>query len=89
MGRSQEDGAVVDNQGRVFGVSNLRVADASIFPSITNGNLNAPVIMVAERISDLVLGRKPLAAATFDVCSEPWRPTTTANSDRERTPICP
>jgi hypothetical protein len=49
MGKSLDDGAVVDSQGRVFGVNNLRVADASIFPQITNGNLNAPVIMVAER----------------------------------------
>ena len=51
------DGAVVDPEGRVHSVDNLRVVDASIFPHITNGNLNAPTIMVAERISDLIQGR--------------------------------
>lgn len=77
-----------DNKGLVFGVNNLRIADASIFPSITNGNLNAPVIMVAERISDFVLGREPLAAASFDDGKEPWRPTAT-DTDREKDPISP
>jgi len=47
--------AVVDPQGCVHGIDNLRVVDASIFPHITNGNLNAPTIMVAERIADLIL----------------------------------
>lgn len=86
MGRSLNDGAVVDNQGRVFGVDNLRVVDASIFPSITNGNLNAPVIMVAERISDFILEREPLATARFDNGREPWHPPS-AHTDREREPI--
>ena len=52
-----DDSAVVDTQGRVHGVDGLRVVDASIFPHITNGNLNAPVIMVAERIADLMVER--------------------------------
>ena len=46
--------AVVDPRGKVHGVDNLRIADASIFPKITNGNLNAPTIMVAERIADFI-----------------------------------
>jgi len=52
MGTDSE--AVVDPAGRVRGVSALRVVDASIFPHITNGNLNAPTIMVAERMADLI-----------------------------------
>ncbi len=50
-----DDGAVVDAAGLVRGVSGLRVVDASIMPEITNGNLNAPVVMMAEKISDSML----------------------------------
>ena len=50
-----DDSAVVDAAGLVRGVSGLRVVDASIMPEITNGNLNAPVIMMAEKISDSML----------------------------------
>ena len=50
-------GAVVDPEGRVAGAPGLRVADASIFPRITNGNLNAPSMMTGERMADLLLGR--------------------------------
>lgn len=49
--------AVVDPQGCVHGTTGLRVVDASIFPHITNGNLNAPTIMVAERMADLIRGK--------------------------------
>jgi choline dehydrogenase len=68
MGRRDDPMAVVDPQGRVIGVEALRVADSSIFPRITNGNLNAPTIMVAEKIADHVLGRPPLPRANL----EPW-----------------
>ncbi|MEL7013505.1 MAG: choline dehydrogenase [Pseudomonadota bacterium] len=57
MGRADDPGAVVDPQGRVIGVDALRVADSSLFPRITNGNLNAPSIMLGEKMSDHVLGR--------------------------------
>ncbi len=57
MGAADDPGAVVDPMGRVIGVEGLRVADSSIFPRITNGNLNAPSIMVGEKIADHVLGR--------------------------------
>ena len=60
LGRHDDPQAVVDPQARVIGVERLRVADSSIFPRITNGNLNAPSIMVGERIADLILGRPPL-----------------------------
>jgi choline dehydrogenase len=52
----------------VIGVQGLRVADSSIFPRITNGNLNAPSIMVGEKVSDLLLGRDPLAPDN----AQPW-----------------
>jgi choline dehydrogenase len=53
--------AVVDGQGRVRGVEALRVVDASIMPTLTSGNINAPVIMLAEKLADAILGREPPA----------------------------
>jgi choline dehydrogenase len=49
--------AVVDSNTRVRGIDRLRVIDSSIFPVITNGNLNAPTIMTAERAADLIKGK--------------------------------
>ena len=68
MGRADDPSAVVDPEGRVIGVDALRVADSSVFPRITNGNLNAPSIMVGEKMSDHLLEREPLSRSN-DV---PW-----------------
>ena len=68
MGRRDDPMAVVDPACRVIGVEGLRVADSSIFPRITNGNLNGPSIMVGEKASDHILGKEPLSPAN----SEPW-----------------
>jgi choline dehydrogenase len=57
MGSGDDPMAVVDEETRVIGVERLRVADSSIFPQITNGNLNAPSIMVGEKASDHILNR--------------------------------
>jgi choline dehydrogenase len=54
-------GAVVNEQCRVHGVAGLRVVDASVMPAIVSGNTNAPTIMIAEKVSDLIRGRTPLA----------------------------
>jgi choline dehydrogenase len=55
--------SVVDPKLRVRGVDGLRVVDASVMPAVPRGNTNAPVIAIAERASDLIAGRAPLAAA--------------------------
>ena len=67
MGSPEDPMAVVDPECRVIGVDGLRVADSSIFPRITNGNLNAPSIMVGEKASDHILGRS-LASLN----DQPW-----------------
>ena len=58
MGAVSDPMAVVDPECRVIGVEGLRVADSSIFPRITNGNLNGPSIMTGEKASDHILGRR-------------------------------
>lgn len=68
MGRRDDPLAVVDPECRVIGVEGLRVADSSIFPRVTNGNLNAPSIMTGEKAADHILGKGMLAPAN----SAPW-----------------
>ncbi len=63
--------SVVDTQLRVRGVERLRVADASVFPSIVGGNTNATVVMIAERASDMILGRPALRP--LDLAGAPTR----------------
>ena len=60
MGATDDHGSVVDSQGRVHGLNNLRVVDASVMPAATNGNTNSPTIMIAEKLSDSILGMSPL-----------------------------
>jgi choline dehydrogenase len=78
LGRSSDPMAVVDPRARVIGVEGLRVADSSIFPSITTGNLNAPSIMVGEKVADHVLGGAPLPPLN----AEPWINPRWRTSDR-------
>ena len=60
IGQKDDPTTVVENNCKVKGVSNLYLADSSIFPRITNGNLNAPSIMTGEKASDYILGKSPL-----------------------------
>ncbi|HEY1259535.1 MAG TPA: GMC oxidoreductase, partial [Stellaceae bacterium] len=57
MGAEGDAEAVVDAQLKVFGVDGLRVVDASVMPDMVGGNINAPVIMIAEKAADLIRGR--------------------------------
>jgi choline dehydrogenase len=68
MGARDDPMAVVDPEGAVIGVDGLRCVDSSVFPRITNGNLNAPSIMTGEKMSDHILGRDPLPRSN----DTPW-----------------
>ena len=68
MGAADDPMAVVDPENRVIGVENLRLADSSIMPQITNGNLNGPTLMIGEKASDHILGRDPLPPSN----QRPW-----------------
>jgi choline dehydrogenase len=68
MGSVKDKLAVVDPECRVIGIENLRVVDSSIMPQVTNGNLNAPTLMIGEKASDHILGKPILAPSN----QEPW-----------------
>jgi len=68
MGSPDDPLAVVDGECRVIGIERLRIADASIIPMVTNGNLNGPCLMIGEKASDHILGRDPLPPSN----QEPW-----------------
>ena len=78
MGAADDDHAVVDPACNVIGVDRLRVADSSIFPRITYGNLNAPSILVGEKASDRILGKPVLPPDD----RQPWISPRWAESDR-------
>ena len=60
MGVVSDKAAVVDSELRVIGVDGLRVVDASVFPDLVGGNINAPVIMIAEKVADIIREKAPL-----------------------------
>ncbi len=83
IGADDDPHAVLDSECRVRGIGNLRVIDSSVFPTITNGNLNAPTIMVAEKAADMVLEKDPLPASNAPYYVSPdWQ-----TKQREGTPL--
>jgi choline dehydrogenase len=73
MGRADDKYAVVDAECRVIGVEGLRVADSSIFPQVTNGNLNGPSIMTGEKAADHILGRRLPKSNLGPVINPEWQ----------------
>ena len=71
MGLASDPLAVVDADARVHGLEALRVVDASIMPNVVSGNLNAPTIMMAEKLADAILGRPPLPRSEAKVYIAP------------------
>ena len=72
MGTGDDPGAVVDTRLRVFGVTGLRVVDASVMPTITSGNTNSPTLMIAERASDMIRAdRRAGGRATQEAAAAP------------------
>jgi choline dehydrogenase/4-pyridoxate dehydrogenase len=70
MGTASDPLAVVDAALRVFGAEGLRVVDGSVMPDLVGGNINAPIIMIAEKAADFVRGRQPLDAVRLAGASE-------------------
>ena len=69
MGARDDAAAVVDDQLRVHGITGLRVVDASVMPDMVGGNINGPVIMIAERAADLILASSPAASTRAPVAA--------------------
>jgi len=83
MGPLGDEDAVVDTECQVIGLEALRVIDASVFPSIPNGNINAPTIMVAEKMADVILGETIMAPIDAPVwIAEHWQ-----SKQRENAPL--
>jgi len=80
MGSENDPMAVVNNKGQVNGIDKLRVVDSSIFPTITNGNLNGPTMMAAEKMADAILGIQPLLSSNINV----WIDSDWQSSQRQR-----
>ena len=74
IGADDDPMAVLDPECRVRGLDALRVVDSAVFPTITNGNINAPTIMLAEKAADAIRGRAPLAPSNAPVYVAPdWQ----------------
>jgi choline dehydrogenase len=71
MGLATDAMAVVDDAARVHGLEALRVVDASTMPNVVSGNLNAPTIMMAEKLADVILGAPPLPRSEAKVYIAP------------------
>ena len=71
MGAEDDEFTVVDSECRVRGIESLRIIDASVIPVITNGNINAPTIMIAEKAADHILGKTLLPATDVAVWKNP------------------
>jgi len=83
MGQLGDKDAVVDTECQVIGVEALRVVDASVFPTLPNGNINAPTIMVAEKMADVILGEPVMAPTDVPVwIAEHWQ-----SKQRENAPL--
>jgi len=84
MGADGDPLAVLNQHCQVRGIDRLRVVDSSVFPSIPNGNLNAPTIMVAEKVSDAILAKPPLAPSRVPTWIAPQWQTQQRNGAAER-----
>jgi len=78
MGSASDPMAVTDAQGRVNGLQGLRIVDASIMPSVVSGNLNGPVVMMAEKLADAIKGVSPLPPSDAAV----WSPKSLMETQR-------
>jgi len=82
----EDEMAVVSSETKVHGIQGLRVVDSSIFPTIPNGNLNSPTIMVAERAADIILGKKLLPPSTAKVTvADDWQTSQRLQAPKRKT----